>query len=83
MSSILFLAISKYLLSIGGIVFCILILFNSINFANSWEQILYGLNSAQPFYKQIQMIVVSMIVGTIAISLFKISAWVDIYCILS
>ena len=49
-----------------------MILFNSINFANSWEQILYCLSSAQPFYKQIQMIVISMIVSTVAIGLFKV-----------
>lgn len=63
--------IGESLLRIAGLMAGVFVLANGVHIFNAWEQILYSLHSAQPFYSQIQMRLILLLISAIAISLLK------------
>lgn len=64
------LGVHGQLLRFGGMVLCAVFIVKALNLANHWNDMLFGLNSAQPVFHQIQRYVMMHVVFGIGQSFF-------------
>jgi len=70
--------ISKQLLKTMGYIGIVIFILRALSIINRWDQVLFVLNTAQPFWNQVSSILMSsfvtLVAGSIMLSLFLVSA---------